>query len=64
MKNKVFQDELLKLVERYWDARLADCSGLYEFFDEHFDPVIDHLIDEVERREAEIDFGRNKTGGE
>ena len=58
MKNKVFQDELLKLVERFWDERLPDRSALYGFFDKHFDPAIDHLIDEVARREAEIDFSR------
>jgi hypothetical protein len=55
------RDIVLTAIEKYWDERLPDRCGLDEFFDK-FDTAVDHLIDEVDRREAEIDFGRNKGG--
>ena len=56
MKNKDLQDEILTVVERFWDERLPDRDGLYELFYKEMDTAVDNLIAEVARREAEVDY--------
>ena len=55
--------EIMTTIEKYWDKRIPDRDGLYTpLYYTILDPAVDKMLGEIDRREAEIDFRRSKTG--
>ena len=46
---------VMSVLEKYWDKRMPDRDVLYDLFYKELDPAFEKLLDEIDRKEAEVD---------